>query len=455
MANIVSKIILRRGSTTHRSQVVLEDGEPGWDNDLNELYVGNGSVSGGIPVSIDVDTNSFTIFNDGKPSTKNILQYAPITRPKSIVATGSIKCTSLDCDSITTGGLTTSTDIEIDSITLTNLKVLSSTAIEGDELTITAPSTFSKDTTFNKSLYITEAVNCRSVATDIIIDRNNLGISLSADNTGNPGLAITNKDGLGATITTDSDKDALKLYSNTAIPGGDGILCINAPNALSSASFDYIACYNKDYTGSLYDSPFKVNNNGVTISNRTNSNILTLNNLLSGSTSSAINLTYLNDDSTNDDLAGAKAFSVKDNNNYDLFYIKPIGEMALYSYAGSAAKIEINTKGSGDSYISHNVDSAGSDQKFIRTGAFVDGIDTTFQVQVLSGDEELAYSVKVDATSGNMYPGTSGQDLGLPSAKWDNVYCNTLNAASGATGTFYGSGGELVTIVAGMITSIV
>lgn len=50
MANILGLLELRRGPTADRMQKVLLSGEPGWDTDLKQLYVGDGITSGGVLV---------------------------------------------------------------------------------------------------------------------------------------------------------------------------------------------------------------------------------------------------------------------------------------------------------------------------------------------------------------------------------------------------------------------
>lgn len=50
---------LRRGTTATRTAITLEVGEPGWDTDLNALFVGDGSTAGGVRVG--ESTATFTI----------------------------------------------------------------------------------------------------------------------------------------------------------------------------------------------------------------------------------------------------------------------------------------------------------------------------------------------------------------------------------------------------------
>lgn len=46
---MANKIQFRRGTTTQRTAVVLDSGEPGWDTDQKRLYVGDGVTAGGVP----------------------------------------------------------------------------------------------------------------------------------------------------------------------------------------------------------------------------------------------------------------------------------------------------------------------------------------------------------------------------------------------------------------------
>jgi hypothetical protein len=46
---MANKIQFRRGTTTQRTAVVLDSGEPGWDTDQKRLYVGDGITAGGVP----------------------------------------------------------------------------------------------------------------------------------------------------------------------------------------------------------------------------------------------------------------------------------------------------------------------------------------------------------------------------------------------------------------------
>ena len=45
-------IQVRRGATAQRLSKVLDSGEPGWDEQQKELYVGDGATAGGIPVGL-------------------------------------------------------------------------------------------------------------------------------------------------------------------------------------------------------------------------------------------------------------------------------------------------------------------------------------------------------------------------------------------------------------------
>jgi hypothetical protein len=473
MANIVSKIIFRKGSTTDRSQIILEDGEPGWDNTLNELYVGNGSVSGGVPVTLSVDSDAFLLYNDGNPQTKNILQYPATTKPNHIVASGNISTTgTVECNTLSVGSISpTGAYLDFGTVNLsgTDLTIVSG-ATFGQSVTdslvrfdVRSGAQFTKNTNFLDSIYVTKAVNCKSMATDIIVQKGSSGITLSGNNTTNPALSVTNTIGHGMTIGTDSSThDALKLVHNATSPSGEGVLCIKAPNAVSGDDFDFISCYNNDYAGSSYDSSFKVGNNGVTISTRNTNSALSLNSL-SGANSNTINVTYTLDDSLLSSLSGFKILRATDKNGYDLFYATPQGKVVIQNFSSSAgtgtAKVEINSIYGDDAYVSHNVGGAAVNQRYIRSGAVVDGSNNSFFcIQSLSGtglDSEVAQSVKVDSLSGNFIPGRTGvQDLGSSTAKWDVVYCNTVNADSGATGTIDTTSSQTITVVDGIITSI-
>ncbi len=46
----VTKILLRRGTDADRQSVVLSNGEPGWSTDTKELYIGDGTTTGGIKI---------------------------------------------------------------------------------------------------------------------------------------------------------------------------------------------------------------------------------------------------------------------------------------------------------------------------------------------------------------------------------------------------------------------
>lgn len=45
-------IQVRRGATAQRLSKALDSGEPGWDEQQMELYVGDGATAGGIPVGL-------------------------------------------------------------------------------------------------------------------------------------------------------------------------------------------------------------------------------------------------------------------------------------------------------------------------------------------------------------------------------------------------------------------
>ena len=51
---------LRRGTTATRTAVTLEVGEPGWDTDLNALFVGDGTTAGGVRVAGDAVAPHYT-----------------------------------------------------------------------------------------------------------------------------------------------------------------------------------------------------------------------------------------------------------------------------------------------------------------------------------------------------------------------------------------------------------
>ena len=46
-----NKIQFRRGTTVERTSITPDSGEPGWDTDQSQLYVGDGATAGGIPVA--------------------------------------------------------------------------------------------------------------------------------------------------------------------------------------------------------------------------------------------------------------------------------------------------------------------------------------------------------------------------------------------------------------------
>ena len=62
------KIQTRRGSTSQRTAVTLDSGEPGWDTDTKELYVGDGTTAGGVRVAPVRSVNGATgavVLDDG------------------------------------------------------------------------------------------------------------------------------------------------------------------------------------------------------------------------------------------------------------------------------------------------------------------------------------------------------------------------------------------------------
>lgn len=46
------KIQVRRGTTAQRVAVTLDSGEPGWDTDTKQLYIGDGTTAGGVPLAV-------------------------------------------------------------------------------------------------------------------------------------------------------------------------------------------------------------------------------------------------------------------------------------------------------------------------------------------------------------------------------------------------------------------
>ncbi|WAX21770.1 hypothetical protein [Stenotrophomonas phage RAS14] len=53
--NLLGKILVRRGTSAERLQVVLDDGEPAWDIDLQQFFVGDGVTLGGVPINQESD----------------------------------------------------------------------------------------------------------------------------------------------------------------------------------------------------------------------------------------------------------------------------------------------------------------------------------------------------------------------------------------------------------------
>ena len=57
---VISKIKVRRGTNAQRQNIVLDQGELGYTTDTNRLYVGNGTVNGGIVVGSKIHPPIFT-----------------------------------------------------------------------------------------------------------------------------------------------------------------------------------------------------------------------------------------------------------------------------------------------------------------------------------------------------------------------------------------------------------
>lgn len=51
--NLLGKIQVRRGTTAERLSVVLDNGEPAWDTDSKEFFLGDGVTPGGVPINGD------------------------------------------------------------------------------------------------------------------------------------------------------------------------------------------------------------------------------------------------------------------------------------------------------------------------------------------------------------------------------------------------------------------
>ena len=463
MANIISKILFRKGSTSDRSQIILDGGEPGWDSQLNELFVGNGAVSGGVPVMIGVDTGSFQLYNDGVDSTPKIIKYNTTTYPTNIVASGDIHgnnmyCTNISIQSMSPTGdsLSISKGLSISSLTASGPVIFEDTGYTTLDFVVRNNSSFTKTVNFHDSIYVTDAVNCKSMSTDIIVSQRSAGVSLLGNNVTNPGLKITNNTGEGARIITSSiNDDVLKLYNENTSPGANGLLCINAPVALSSTSFNYIKCYDSS------DSPFVVSNNGVTIKTRTNESGLTLETVVSGQETDMIKVTFAENAQLSTSLANNNIINCIDSVANSVFNVTPQGILSLanWSNAGGTAQIDVKSILGDESFVRYNVGGANTNEKYIRAGAFVDASDnSTFEIQALSGSgtgAELSLSVAFDHLGGNLYPGTDlTQDLGKSDAQWGTVYCDTINAASGATGVIDTAGSHIITVVDGIITNI-
>lgn len=57
---VISKIKVRRGTNDQRKNIVLDQGELGYTTDTNRLYVGNGTVNGGVVVGSKIHPPTFT-----------------------------------------------------------------------------------------------------------------------------------------------------------------------------------------------------------------------------------------------------------------------------------------------------------------------------------------------------------------------------------------------------------
>lgn len=471
MSNIISKIILRKGNTTDRSSIILEDGEPGWDNQSNELFVGNGVVSGGVPVQHDVDSNSFLIFDTGDDAAKKIIRYASTTRPNNIIATGNIStqntvaCSTLEVGTISPTG--SFIDFGTTNLSSTDMTIVSSLKV-GQGITdntikfnVYTASQFSKNTNFLESVYVTSSLNSKSLATDIITDRGTTGIVLSSDNSTNPALSINNTTGDGVKITsTVSNKKTLNVVHEATTPS-DSVLCLNAPNAVSGSNFNFIECYNSDYSASPV---FNVNNNGIVIGTNTTDSGITLNDYYNSAVAcNSIDVKYMNLNSSTNQLSSKNAIRVRDDSNVEVFTVSPQGTMKIENRSTTAgtgtAKIELNSTSDDESYISHHVGGAVANERYIRSGAFVDaGNNSTFEVQILSGSGtggELAYNIQVDSTGGNLKPGaTDIQNLGSTTERWGTLYCSAADITAGASGTIDTTSSQTITVVNGIITNI-
>lgn len=120
------KIQFRRGSTAEREAVTLDSGEPGWDTDTKQLYVGDGVTAGGIPVvgTSAIALDDLTDVDAAAPSNGDTLQWnsgtstweagAPPSAPVSSVngETGAVTLGAGDIGITDAGGYFTATDVE-------------------------------------------------------------------------------------------------------------------------------------------------------------------------------------------------------------------------------------------------------------------------------------------------------------------------------------------------------
>lgn len=59
--NLLGKLKVRRGTSAERMAIILDDGEPAWDVDLEQFFVGDGVTLGGIAIA----TKSDLLLGDG------------------------------------------------------------------------------------------------------------------------------------------------------------------------------------------------------------------------------------------------------------------------------------------------------------------------------------------------------------------------------------------------------
>jgi hypothetical protein len=59
--NLLGKLQVRRGTSAERMAIILDDGEPAWDVDLEQFFVGDGVTLGGIAIA----TKSDLMLGDG------------------------------------------------------------------------------------------------------------------------------------------------------------------------------------------------------------------------------------------------------------------------------------------------------------------------------------------------------------------------------------------------------